>query len=134
MVKGFGYSTHTARKKHVCNLCGGLINEGERYDSEFCVDDGLAYTFKAHEKCNYIASEIYEYVDPYDGMDKTGFLEGCSEISEIFVCPYCENRENCRESFCLDKMFDFLKKYRLYVAERKGNNKIWKVTENVMPF
>lgn len=125
---------HTARVKHVCNLCGGIINVGERYNADFCVDSGYAYTFKTHTKCSFISDEIVDYLDLEDEMDRMNFCYGCAEVSEVFICPDCEEYEHCQKSFCIDRMHKFFSRYELYVAERVGMNKTWKVRERKMPF
>ena len=126
--------THTARKKHRCELCGGVIDIGQRYNADFCVDGGYAYTFKSHIECSDLVDELIDYCEFDDGVDRMSFCDGCSEVSEIFVCPDCEKHENCQKSFCIDKMHKFFSRYELYVAEREGNSKVWKVREKKTPF
>ena len=125
---------HTAKVKHICDLCGGTINIGERYQADFCVDGGDSYTFKAHEKCLTIANEIYEYLDLDEEMDRMNFCDGCAEVCGVFVCPDCVEYGSCKRTFCTDKMDQFFGHYELYIAERQGNNKVWKVRERPMPF
>lgn len=39
-----------ARKEHQCNLCGGIIKKGERYNIQTVAEDHL-YDFKSHISC-----------------------------------------------------------------------------------
>jgi len=42
----------TARKEHVCEVCGGTIAKGERYQSITSIKDGKLTTSKRHLKCH----------------------------------------------------------------------------------
>ena len=43
-----------ARKRHVCNFCGGFIEVGEIYNIQTIKDDDI-YVWKSHEICNKFA-------------------------------------------------------------------------------
>ena len=124
---------HTAQVRHVCDLCGSIINVGDRYQADFCVDNGYAYTLRTHEKCIYIAGEICDYLD-VDELDRMDFLDGCAEVCEKFVCPDCKERGLCGRSLCIDKLYTFFGSYELYVAEDTGTNVVWKARKREMPF
>ena len=118
-----------ARKKHYCNLCRMGIEPGEIYLDQFCREGTEVYHFKMHEKCNFISSELSEYIDPYDGMTEDDFVEGVTNFCKSFICKSCDvyNRiyEECEEDNfpgcdCLEKVFNFLQKYEYYL-NKNGN-------------
>ena len=110
----------TARNIHKCDYCGGTIRPLERY--RLCVNkfDGKLYEWKAHEKCEYIAQEIWDYADPDEGMDSDDFCEACSDVCRTFVCPDCGkwDTDECDESYCLDKLYDLFQTKELYREKR----------------
>lgn len=64
--------TYTAKKKHVCDLCGQHIQIGDNYLRQFCID-GHAYAFKSHLVCNDIANHFQSENDYEDGYDLNCF-------------------------------------------------------------
>ena len=114
-----------ARKPHSCDWCDGTISKGEKYHYEVFKYDGELCTWHSHLACTRIASAIWDYVDPYDGMTSDDFTEGCNDVCREFICPDCEHwnkeYEDCEkdEQFCLDKLDEFFKTHELY-AERDG--------------
>ena len=109
-----------ARKDHACSYCNGIIKKGEKYDWSKHIYDGELYEWKAHLDCTMVASEIWDLVDPYDGMTEEDFKEGCREFCDVFICPDCEKYENdCEVSFCLSKIVEKLKTHKL---ERKRDS------------
>ena len=54
--------SHTiARKEHICDLCGGKINKGQKYYRQTNIYDGCIYEWIEHEECHQIASELDMY-------------------------------------------------------------------------
>jgi hypothetical protein len=43
--------SHTARKVHTCDGCGGSIHPGTRYSVTVLIEDGDFQSFKAHRSC-----------------------------------------------------------------------------------
>ena len=76
-----------ARKPHVCDYCGKTIEKGEAYEWAKLKYDGTIYEWKNHKKCGFIASELWSYIDPDNGMTEEDFQEGCREFCHAFVCP-----------------------------------------------
>ena len=112
-----------ARKEHICSLCRGTIQKGEIYQYsvlEFC---GEIYDWKEHKKCQYIASELWEYADPDDGMTDDDFIEVCHDFCLSFICPECPHykEHECEEDeiFCLDKVYNLLQTHELVRVSRK---------------
>lgn len=122
----------TARKEHCCDWCGKRIRVGEKYHYETFIFDGEFCSWHAHLACSRVASEIWDYVDPDEGMDHCQFQDGCHDVCRRFICPDCPNWdegfEDCEkdEDYCIDRMDEFFKTHELYKAERKAYYEIWK--------
>ena len=103
MLEIISTTWRTARKEHRCNYCGGIIRPGERYEYSVNKFDGDIYEWKSHEKCTFIAGEIWDYADPDDGMDSDCFHEACSDVCRTFVCPDCGKclTASARKSACI---------------------------------
>ena len=121
-----------ARKEHRCDYCGGKIKKGEIYDWSKHVYDGELYEWKCHKKCSLIVSEIWDYVDPDEGMSEDDFSEGCRDVCRCFVCPDCpkwnKEYEDCDEdeSYCIDRLADFFEKNEIYRDGREMFAEVWK--------
>ena len=48
-------TTHTARKRHPCGVCGGTIHSGDRYSAVAVVTDGDFEYFRMHisQQCHH---------------------------------------------------------------------------------
>lgn len=114
-------STQKARKVHKCQLCNGDIPIGEVYRRQFLKYDGQVYDFKEHDRCGEIASFLWNFIDPDEGMTEDDFKEGCQYYCGSFVCPACEywndksEEEDCKkgEVYCLDRILERLKTHGL---------------------
>ena len=64
-----------ARKEHICELCGGKINKGQKYYRQTNIYDGCIYEWIEHEECNQVSSELdmYGVCDIYDGLSSNDF-------------------------------------------------------------
>lgn len=116
-----------SRKRYVCSFCGDYIELGEKYRRDTLVNDGHLYEWFSHEKCDFLASELWGYVDPDDsGMTADDFQEACQNFCAHFVCLACENWdiEYCEctadDCCCTDKVYETLKKYELYMTKESG--------------
>ena len=120
-----------ARKEHACNCCGETIEKGETYRSAFLRDGADVYQWKGHLHCDFIATELWRYIDPDDGMQAEDFQEGCAEFCYAFVCPDCEHYKNkeCTQDkpYCLDKITEILKENELVKEKGKYSYQIWKL-------
>ena len=106
-----------ARKPHTCDYCGEVINPGETYTHTVLKYEDI-YTWNSHRKCEVIASEIYDMVDPDIGMTGEEFQEACAELCRLFICPDCdqlEEDEECKKEnlFCTDKLLALMKTHDL---------------------
>ena len=90
-----------AAKCHTCSYCGEVIQKGEVYDWAKLEFDGRLYEWKSHKRCSLIASELWSYIDPDNGMTAEDFDEGCTAFCRAFICPGCpsadKEAEDCRE-------------------------------------
>lgn len=135
MTETISSTWRKARKDHECSFCNHRIHKGERYRFDVLKYDGEMFTWKAHEKCNYIAIEIWDYVDPDEGMSEEDFQQAVCDISRDFICPDCEKFDRddpwaedceCNEE---DKVYELLQKYELYRAWRDHDFVGWKLRE-----
>lgn len=122
----------TARKKHVCNLCNGYIDPGDRYRYEFNKDGSDVWSYRAHIECAFVAEELWEYIYPWDGMDDSDFQDGVREFCQRMICPTCKNYAagECMndECYCLHHCVNVLKKYdftRVKVDNPKPYARYW---------
>ena len=132
MIEILEQKIRTARKPHECCYCGGTIKEGEIYDWSKQIYDGQFYEWFSHMSCSRVASAIWDYADPDEGMSDQLFQDTCQEVCREFICPDCENWKgdlhDCEmdESFCIDKMDEFFKTNEIYFAGREAYAHIWK--------
>ena len=121
----------TARKPHKCNYCGGIIQPKERYNRYVGKYDGEIYTWDSHEKCDYVAQEIWEYCDPDEGLGYEEFNEGCSAVCRTFVCPDCEKYDDgdCEHSYCMDKLYYIFQTKELYRVKRDIDYQYWRLRD-----
>lgn len=124
-----------ARKPHLCDYCGGFIDKGEIYDYQKNIYDGTFYEWHSHLACSRVASAIWDYCDPDEGMSDQEFQDGCHEVCQRFICPDCpewdKEYEECNkdESYCIDRMDKFFGKNVLYRADRMAGYEVWKCRE-----
>lgn len=137
MVEEISKCVRKARKPHRCDYCGETIEKGERYQIATLKFDGELYNWRNHERCGRIAAEIWDFIDPDEGMSEDDFCEGCQEICRTFICPWhCTefDREagECRkdESFCTKKMDEYFKTHDLIRDRESGNLFTWKCVES----
>lgn len=131
MVETIKEEYRTARKSHICDYCLGEIKKGQVYNYAVNKLDGDVYTWKAHKECMHIATELWNYLDPLEGMTQEDFDEGCFNFCRTFVCPDCDRFCNdCGEClddkrYCIDKIYDILQKY--YLGRSEENPYIYKL-------
>ena len=124
-----------ARRPHKCDYCGKTIEKGEEYEWQKDLFDGAFYEWHCHLACGRVASAIWDYADPDDGMTDDLFMDTCQEVCQRFVCPDCPEwnteYEDCNkdESYCIDKMDKFFENHILYKAGRQGRYEAWKCKE-----
>ena len=63
-----------AKKDHVCQFCGGVIKEGERYNRTTISYDGDVYDWKSHLHCLELTANL----------DMKRFCEDCGLTEEGF--------------------------------------------------
>ena len=122
-----------ARKAHTCDLCSKGIHPGETYRYSFNKDGGTAYPFSTHLQCWKIATALWEWFDPDEGISEGHFEDDLREYCWRFVCPHCQkwsSDDGCTEDMnagtdCLDIIVERLKTYKLVKEGRDGWMKKW---------
>lgn len=133
MYQNLEHKKVTAKKDHVCDYCGRTIHKSEKYDYSRFIFDVDFYEWRCHLACDRVASAIWDYVDPDEGMSDQEFTDGCQEICQRFICPECPrwNKEydDCEddETYCIDRMDEFFETHELYREGRQGWYEVWKV-------
>lgn len=115
MLECLDRKERTARKRHTCCLCEGYIEKGEKYNWQKLKYDDLIYEWKEHKECSHIASEIWDYVDPCEGMTSEDFMAGAEDVCQAFICPDCKDpsKEDGACRVCLHKVHDLLQTHTL---------------------
>lgn len=127
MLETICQKSRKARKQHTCNYCGNKIEVGQVYNHAVMKFDDV-YTWKAHLECIQIATELWGFIDPLEGMTEDDFQYGCNDFCRTFICPDCEcwdkEADECEkdETFCADKIYAFLQTHDF----RHTKHGIWK--------
>lgn len=135
MYAQLDHKNRKARKQKKCDYCGETIKVGKVYDWSKYVYDGNIYEWRCHLECAAIASEIWDYADPDEGMTEDLFQDTCREVCQTFVCPDCpkwdSEYQDCAddETYCISELFKFFQTHELYMAGREGYAHIWKARE-----
>ena len=131
-METFWRSEVRARKQHVCDYCGNVIEKGEVYSRSTHKGDAGFYEWKCHLKCRDISSEIWDIVDPDEGMTHEDFCEKLREVAGTFICPECphydKDADDCDcslETKCINHIHEFFQKYELVQKEPY----VWKISE-----
>lgn len=108
-------NTHTAKKKHLCDLCHLPIEVGEKYKRQFW-EDGHAYAFKMHLVCEDISRH---YSQEHDSFDNEGYDHN------YFSNDVCENFASVtgyiRDGFKYKEMVQIFKEHWIK-ARKEANN------------
>ena len=135
MYENLVIKDRSARKKHTCDLCGKIIDKGEKYEYQKFIYDGAFYEWRSHLACSRVSSAIWDYADPDEGMSSDEFDSTCADVCGVFICPDCPewNKEygDCEKdlSYCIDRMDEFFKTHELYSCQRNGYVTYWKCRE-----
>lgn len=114
-----------AAKCHTCDYCGEVIQEGEVYDWTKLTYDGRIYEWKAHKKCASIATDLWDYADPDEGMTEDIFQEACADFCSAFVCAdypsFSREMKDCEKgkAFCTDRIYSLLKTHDFHRDSEK---------------
>ena len=126
-----------ARKPHTCDYCGELINPGETYHHSVCKYDDI-YTWNSHGCCDYIASALWDWLDPNDwGLDSDSFKEGCEDFCQRYVCKQCQLYDpmemECSQNkcYCLNKIEETLHNFSLHIVKDDKGWLQWKLIPKI---
>ena len=131
MVEIISQKDRKARKTHTCSYCGDVIEVGEIYNHTVLKFDDI-YTWDAHLKCIFVATELWDYIDPVEGMTDDDFQDGCNKFCRTFICPDCKqwdkDADECEkdEPFCVQKIYEFLQTHDFVRVRNEHNYFVWK--------
>lgn len=116
-----------ARKEHCCDLCRDTIEKEQKYSYSFIKDGSDHWSFRSHLECDFVMNELWEYINPWDGMHDDEFIDGCRDFCRHMLCPRCENCDkygDCTvdEDFCFDKIVEVLKEYDFTLVKPPVDN------------
>lgn len=94
MLEFYTASTHTAKKVHVCDLCGGKVQIGEKYQRFSGKNEGEMFDLKHHLICCEIISQYCQYI----GDNEYDADSACEWVQET-VCANCEHYDEDRDDF-----------------------------------
>ena len=127
-----------ARKEYRCSFCGCKISKGEQYRHSTNKCDGSLYVWRDHLHCAALCSEIWDYVDPDDGMTSEDFCDAIKELAHTFYCPFhCDKfdkeHDDCDKFFdydsCVRKFADFMKTRYLTLVNDKNLGMCWRIDQ-----
>ena len=106
-----------ARKDYCCDLCRDTIKKGDKYCYSFIKDGGDYWIHRSHLECEFVSQELWEWINPWDGMHDDEFLEGVQSFCRRMICPNCaswdDEYDECRndEPYCMSKIVEKLKEF-----------------------
>lgn len=82
-------TVRTARKEHKCELCGAIIQKGEKYHDKAGNEFGDVVCSKECEKCQPVIDEYlnYEHTDRNEGY----CADWIQEWWRDYKCDFCKN-------------------------------------------
>ena len=124
-----------SRKRHTCNLCGGIIPARAEYNMQINVYDGRLYTWRTHLHCQSLCGKIWNYVDPDEGMTYDRFQEAVAQLMHTFYCPYhCDEYfkqdDDCDRGFdaeCVRLFAQFMEPRALFLVKEPNGFMCWRV-------
>lgn len=136
-MKTLRSQVRTARKGHVCSLCGGIIHKGENYELQKNICDGRMYQFKSHLHCRDLSSAIWDYVDPYEGMTGMEFSDAVIDLATTFYCPrHCDcwkkpdsDCEGFDSDECTKKFAKFMETHKLDLIRDPVRGMCWRMVK-----
>lgn len=116
-----------AKKEHHCDFCRGKIDKGEKYSYAFIRDGGDHWSHKSHLECEFVANELWSWINPWDGMHDDEFVDGCNSFCRRVICPHCpswdDEVDECDkdEYYCIDKIVEKLKEFDWCLVKPPAN-------------
>lgn len=138
MIEVLRTCTVRARRPHVCDYCGHVIRIGERYVRSCNKFDGQLYTWHSHPHCDRLASAIWDYVCPDEGMDTYTFRDAVQTVMSEHYCPaHCpkwDKHWGCLAgndmTSCLRRFDEFMQTHRLRRVRPDGEMPYWTLAPN----
>lgn len=91
MVEFLTRKTPNAKKKHICDLCGGEIDVGEKYERQSGMVDGEFYEMKSHSSCMEICRRYCR-----DTGESEFVTECVIDWLRDRICDDCKAKEECQ--------------------------------------
>lgn len=136
MLETLSTTTQRARKPHRCNYCCEKIEKGEMYRRSHNKFDGRIYDWLSHLHCAEIASAIWDFADPDEGMTETTFQDCVQQVMDELYCPaHCpkwDEDNGCGKfdwSACLRKFAEFMKTHELVSERTELGMRAWRLRE-----
>ena len=97
-----GQTTRKARKDHVCDWCGEIIEKGQKYMVSSCKNDDELYEWKNHLRCEKLYNELdMGFSGDGEGVDSDTFLQIVWErLREVLTAEEYEDCENPAQRAC----------------------------------
>jgi hypothetical protein len=86
--------TPIAHKEYICDLCGGKIAVGEKYERFSGKNDGEMFDIKHHLLCAEIIRQYCDYID-----DQEYDADSAYEWVQETVCAGCEHYDDERDDY-----------------------------------
>jgi hypothetical protein len=104
MMSFYDAKTPTARKPHICEMCGEIIKKGEVYSKESGKWCGELFTRKMHLQCFDVMNEYCDEVDNefvWEDIAEYWREKYCRKCVNFY--PECNPDERCNPNDCPDK-------------------------------
>jgi len=84
-----------AKKRHVCDYCGKIIESGEKYRYSKHEFDGTIYSWHSCDRCGDYVSECFEndYYNTDDGLSEDTFWEFMNEYHADVAAEWSEGKD-----------------------------------------
>lgn len=84
-----------SRKATTCDYCSEVIEKGSSYKDAFLKEGSDVYHWQTHTECDKVANELWDYINPWDGMTTDDFVYGVDDFYKEFLCSECAHKERC---------------------------------------
>lgn len=137
MIEVLSRCTVRARRPHVCDYCGHVIAQCEQYSRACNKFDGRLYTWRSHLHCDRLASALWDYVDPDEGMDMYTFRDAVQTVmAEHYCpgnCPLWDKNDGClagnNMTTCLRRFDEFMQAHMFAHVRKPSGIRVWEMVK-----
>lgn len=129
-----------AKKVHICDFCGKTIDIGTKYSYQFNKEGEECWSFYCHLECDFLSNQLYDYIDPWDGIGDDEFRTGVMSFCQTTCCAYCprwdSEEKECKDDkdYCIDKCVEIFKQFDFTSIKKEGIPwSIWSLTPKKHP-